>query len=320
MIRYLCRRDVEALALAPAAIADAIEAALGAAAEGCATNFPKTTLARADGGLWQSTLAGGTADPAPPYTAVKVLGLSPHNRSAGLPHMGSVIVLLARDTGLPAAILEAGWITDFRTAALTLVAARRLARKQARRLGLVACGAQARAHLITLASAFPLEVITAWGRRDTAAIFADWARSRGFDVTVASEPGQAVRDQDIVVTSVPAGADQSPMLEAEWLAPGSFASLVDLGRSWHERGFDGFALRFTDDRAQAGKPGARRLVPAGPYTGDLMELVTGRVPGRTSDDARAIFTFQGLSLADLAAAALVHEAAEAAGVGTLLER
>lgn len=319
-IRYLSRRDVEGLAVAPSRIADAIEATLRASVDGNARNFPKTTLALPDGGLYQSTLAGGTADPAPRYTAVKVLGLSPGNEARGLPHMGGVIVLLARDTGLPAGILEAGWITDMRTAAISLVAARKLARKTSRRIGFLACGAQARSHLIALASEFPIDTVTACSRRaDTARTFAEWARSRGFDATAVEKPEQVVRDHDIVVSSVPAAPGLQPTLDADWLAPGSFATLVDLGRSWHDRGFEQIPLRVTDDRTQAeGKLATRRLVPAGPYTADLAELVTGRATGRTRDDERAVFTFQGLAIADLAAAALVFDAAVAAGLGTLL--
>ena len=319
-IRYLSRRDVETLAVAPSRIADAIEATLRASVDGNARNFPKTTLARPDGGLYQSTLAGGTADPAPRYTAVKVLGLSPGNAARGLPHMGGVIVLLARETGLPAGILEAGWITDVRTAAISLVAARKLARKNACRIGFLACGAQARSHLLALAAEFALDTVTACSRRpETAHAFAEWARSRGFTAASVPQPELVVRDQDIVVTSVPAAPGLEPVLDADWLAPGSFATLVDLGRCWHDRGFEAIELRVTDDRTQAeGKLATRRLVPAGTYAADLAELATGRATGRTRDDERAVFTFQGLAIADLAAAALVFDAAVAAGLGTLL--
>lgn len=315
---YLGHTEITGLAISGGMIADAIEAALRAEAAGAALNMPKSTIALADGRLFQATLAAGAAAPAPPYAAIKVTGLAPGNHARGLPHIGSVVVLLDGASGLPAAIMDANWITAHRTAALSLVAARKLARRDATSIGFVACGVQAEAHLAAFKAEFPLERVTAYGRRrETAEHFAALARASGLDAQATDQPERAVRGQDIVITSVPAGTGLTPFLDAQWMAPGSFASLVDLGRCWREPGLESFELRATDDRKQS-ESGKRKLTPTGPYTGDLKELVAGTAPARRNATDRAVFVFQGLSLADLAAAALIYDAARARGAGQTL--
>lgn len=320
-IRYLSRDDIERLGLKGAALADAIERMLLAAALGAAASLPKTSKALADGRLYQSMTAVGLGAPAPALAATKVVGLAPDNAARGLPHIGALIVVNDGETGLPVAVMDATWITEARTAALTLVAGRRLARRSARAIGFVACGAQARAHLALLREELPLAKVSAYSRRmETAEAFAVRARGLGLEARAVTDPKAAVCGQDVVVTSVPAAAGLQPFLDAAWLAPGAFASLVDLGRSWREEGFAAVEHLIVDDRAQAeGGTAKRRLTPSGPYTGDLRELVSGAVAGRTSESERAVFVFQGTALADLAAAALALDAAAGAGIGTLLD-
>jgi ornithine cyclodeaminase/alanine dehydrogenase len=317
-IRYLSRGDVERLGLTGAALADTIERTLGAAAEGAVASLPKTGKALADGRLHQSMMAVGLGPPAPALAATKVVGLAPGNAARGLPHIGGLIVLSDADTGLPVAVMDAAWITEARTAATTLVAARRLARRSAASIGFVACGAQARAHLRVLREELPLARVAAYSRRpETSEGFAADARALGLAAQAVADPRAAVAGQDVVVTSVPASPGLEPFLEAAWLEAGAFAALVDLGRSWRADGFAAVERVVVDDRAQA-EAGKRRLTPSGPYAGDLGELVAGTAAGRRCERERAVFVCQGMALADLAAAALALDRAAAAGVGALL--
>jgi alanine dehydrogenase len=320
-IRYLSRADVQGLALSGRSMAAAIEDTLRAAAQGRAQNFPKTTKVLADGRLFQSIMAVGLEAPAPKMAATKVVGLSPANSARGLPHIGGLIVLNDGETGMPVAVMDATWITEARTAALTLVAALRYARADASRIGFVGCGAQARAHLHVLRQAFPITLVTAFSRSlASAEALAAEARALGLEARVAMEAKAAVAGQHIVVTSVPdAPGGLEPFLSAEWLSPGSFAALVDLGRSWKPDGFAGVEHRLVDDRAQAEASAAyRKLTPAGPYTADLLDLARDSRLGRRASEERAVFTFQGLALADLAVAALAYDTAASVGIGMLL--
>lgn len=301
-------------------MADAIETSLLAAAQGSAQNFPKTSKVLPDGRLFQSIMAIGYGEPAPLMAATKVIGLSASNSQRGLPHIGGLIVLNDGVTGMPAAIMDATWITEARTAAISLLVARRFARSNAQRIGFIACGGQALSHLWVFKEVFPLSVVTAYSRsRASAEKLVRAAQEMGLEARVADDPRQAVADQDIVVSSVPASPGLEPFLDAEWLSPGSFATLVDLGRSWHPHGFQSFPHVIVDDRAQAAASAAyRKLTPEGPYTAQLSNLAEDPGLGRRSAEERAVFTFQGLALADLAVAALALRAAEGANVGTLL--
>ncbi len=320
MIRYLSRGDIENLEVSGLTLADGIENILTAAAHGHAQNNPKSSCQLPDGRLFQSIFAVGIDTPAPPYAATKVVGLSPSNHDNGLPHIGSIIVLLDGTTGLPCCIMDGSWITAMRTAALSLVVARRFARTDAYRLGFIACGAQARAHLTVFKEQFPIRSVTAHSRRpETAKQFVEWCRTQGVEAQWSPQPRAAVADQDIVISSVPDQSYPLAFLRAEWLEPGAFAALVDLGRSWSDEGFEDVDHRIVDSREQAEKSQKlRRFTPAGPYTMDLQELVEAPIPKGDSSIERAIFVFQGLALADLAAAAIVYDQSVATNTGTLL--
>jgi len=198
--------------------------------------------------------------------------------------------------------------------------ARRFARSDAKTMGFIACGAQARAHLTVFKQQFPIGFVTAYSRRpESAKKFVDWCRTQGVEAQWSPHPEAAVTGQDIVVSSVPDQSAPLAFLRAEWLAPGSFAALVDLGRSWCDQGFDDVDHRIVDSREQAEKSQkVRRFTPAGPYTMDLQELIEAPTPWRSCSSERAIFVFQGLALADLAAAAIVYDQSIATNTGTLL--
>ena len=320
MIRYLTRNDIEKLGVSGLMLADGVESILSAASHGHAQNSPKSSCQLSDGRLFQSIMAVGVDAPAPPYAATKVVGLSPSNHNNGLPHIGSMIVLLDGSTGLPCCIMDGSWITETRTAALSLVVARRFARTDAQRLGFIACGAQARAHLTVFKEQFPIRLVTAYSRRpETAKHFVDWCRTQGVEAQWSPHPKAAVSEQDIVISSVPDQSAPLAFLRAEWLEPGTFAALVDLGRSWCDEGFDEIEHRIIDSREQAEKSlKLRRFTPVGPYTMDLQELIETPIAKSSSLNERAIFVFQGLALADLAAAAMVYEQSVETNTGTLL--
>ncbi len=314
---YLSRAAVEALAIAPVDLVDAVDALFAAKARGRAQSPPKLGIYPGGGKLFQTLVA---ASDEPRFAATKTVGLSPGNAALGLPAIGSLVTLLDGATGAPVAVMDGTWITGMRTAAMSGAAARRLARKDSRRIGFVACGVQAESHLAVFQALFPLMSVTAHSRRsETAEAFAAMCRQRGLQAVTAAAPRDAVRDQDIVITSVPEGVGELPALDAADVAPGAFVSMVDLGRSWLADSLGQLDLVATDDRVQCEyvrKSGRIRF--AGPILADLGDLATGVHPGRTSDRQRIAFLFPGFALGDLAAAILVYERARAAGRGTVL--
>ncbi len=315
-ILYLPRADVGAADIPMRAVIEAVERMFAAKAGGGTLGVPKQSLHPGDGRLLQAMIAA--ADEAP-FAAVKCVGVAPDNAALGLPHVSGLVVLFDKGTGVPAAIMDATWITAVRTAAMTAAAARHLARADAASVGFVACGVQARSHLAALEALFPIARVRAFSRRPaTAEAFAAEARARGLEAEAVEAPREAVTGLDIVVTSVPAAPGLEPFLDPDWLAPGSFASLVDLGRSWRAEGFGRVDRVVVDDREHGAGEGARRLAYKGPFHADLGELAAGLEPGRRTPAERTLLIFQGTAIADLAVALLVLERAQAQGLGTLL--
>ncbi|MSP89915.1 MAG: ornithine cyclodeaminase family protein [Alphaproteobacteria bacterium] len=316
-LRYLSRADIAALALPPAAVADAIAAMFAEKAAGRTSMVPKSHF-KAAGGTSFFSMPAALGDP--PIAAVKWIGLAHDNATRGLPHISGVIVLSDTVTGLPVAIMDGEWVTAARTAGMSAVAARHLARPDSRTIGFIACGTQARSHLAALAAMLPLRRVIAYGHRHaTAEAFAAEARGQGFEAVVAAAPNEAVAHADIVVTSVPEQPGLDPFLDPAWLKPGAFVAAVDLGRCWHKAGLRDLDRLVTDDHGQsrAMAPSGRLAWP-GDYDADLTELVGGAKPGRGNGAERAMFIFSGLALADAAVAARLYTEATHLDKGTLL--
>ena len=306
MVLYLPDDTLEAMDIAPPEIADAIEAALNGKAEGHLHVSPKSAILPGGGRYMMSTLAVGDV------TVVKQVTVSPNNPSRGLPAINGAIMLLDSETGLLRAVMGANWITAHRTAALSAVAARRLADPNASTIAFVGCGVQARSHLQAFRTMFPLTTVLAVGRSmATIDDCLEHAASSGL-TTRQEEADTALSEADIVVTSITLNYDTSPFLRADLLKPQAFAAITDLCIPWRDDGMDAFGTVIVDDMEQettAEKP----MLAADRISGDLTDLVTGRTsPDMTRPRA---FAFRGIALGDYAAAALALRKAEETGAG-----
>ncbi len=311
-ILYLSNADIEGCGMSLAQVEAAVEAMFAAKAAGGAHMKPKLALHPPERALF---LASPAALDSPPYAGLKWVGVA-GNEGRGLPHIAGLILLSDVETGMPLAVMDARWITGVRTAAITAVAARRFARPDSASIGFVACGLQARTHLAALRPHFPLARVRAYSRRlETAEAFAEKVRAEGLEAEAVAEPQAAVADTDIVVTSTPVVPRTEPFLDAGWLSPGSFASMVDLAVSWKSETLAGLDRVVTDDRAQSGSEG---IAYKDPYDGEVADLVAGTLEARRSPTERTALIFAGLGLADVAVAAAVYEQADKAGAGQRL--
>ena len=311
-ILYLSNADVEACGLGLADVELVVEAMFASKAEGRAVMKPKLALQAPEQALF---LASPGVMDAPAYAGVKWVGVA-GNEARGLPHIAGLILLSDAETGMPVAVMDARWVTRVRTAAITAVAARRLARPDSATIGFVACGLQARAHLAALRPHFPLCLVHAYSRRlSTAEAFAEEVRAEGLDAEAVENPRDALAEMDIVVTTTPVVPRTEPFIDAAWLSPGAFASMVDLGLSWVSDSLGRLDRVVTDDQAQAGSEG---LAYKEPYDGEVADLVVGRLAARQSAEERTALVFAGVGLADVAVAGAVYERAVAAGIGQAL--
>lgn len=250
----------------------------------------------------------------PRLVATKALVVNPRNAERGLPTLNSLITLLDGETGLPIAVVDGNWVTAKRTAGLSAVAAKRLARADSATVAFIGCGVQARGHLEALSDLFPLREIRAFGRgsRNRDAL-CQLARSRGMAAMPCDAAKDAVDGADMVVTTLTLVPEPVPFLDARWLKVGSFTTMTDLALPWLPETMSSFDRVIIDDLEQEAKM-SKPMVKSNLVAGDLTELVCGDVPGRQSADERTTFAFRGLAVGDLAVAGLAYVRAKSIGV------
>lgn len=244
----------------------------------------------------------------PPFLTVKALVLNPDNPKHGLASINSLVTLLDSRSGLPLAVLDGNWITAVRTAGLSAIAAKRLARPDASIAAFIGCGVQANSHLQAFAALFPLTYVRAYARGASRENFCQNAEKLGLTATACQTAEEAIRGADLIVTSVTLSPQLTPFLDARWLKPGTFVTMTDLAAPWLAESMVAFDRIIVDDLEQeASMP--KPLVDPALVRGDLTGLVAGDAAGRSTTDERTAFVFRGLALGDLAVAGLAYQRA-----------
>jgi len=219
--------------------------------------------------------------------------------------------------------MESGSVTALRTAAASAVAARVLARRDARTATIVGCGVQGELQLAALAAALGLErvrLVDADVARARA--LAERAQAMGLHAEVASDVHAALRASDLVVTCTPS---RRAFVALEDIAPGTFIAAVGAdsqGKQELDPALVASATLVVDVLEQCAEIGelqhalAAGLMTRAQVHAELAAVVAGRRPGRTRDDEITIFDSSGTALQDVAAAIAVYEKARATGRGT----
>jgi|GEM_PF-1770595 len=299
---YLDRRTIEGLGLTQRQVFEAVENGFRRKGSGDARTLvggvgrDGAGAFHAKGGFY-----GG-------YCALKWFGYFPEGGGVAPP----MILLNRRTDGIPLCVMEGGWITERRTAAISAVAATRLARPEAARIGFIACGRQAWSHLEALMPHFGLQHLLAYSRNpETSRAFAERAAALGLEAGSTGDPAEVLAQSDIVVSTAPIRPGAG-VLDAELLPPGCFVTMPDLGHGWLRHSLDAFDLLVTDDLAQGG--GASGFNTDREIAYDLADILPAMAP-----DARKALIFSGTGLADAACAALVYEHALERDMGRMLD-
>ena len=315
-ILFLSEKDLESLAVTTADVVAAIESLLRGLAENSVWCAPKAVMLPPDGRYMMAALAA--ADD-PPLLAVKTVILNPANAERGIPLINGVVTLLDSHTGLPVGVIDGNWVTAVRTAGLSAVAARAMARPESSVAAFIGCGVQARSHLAAFAELFPLRRISLFGRgRPNIEALTELAKSLGLEASESVSPEDAMTDADIVVTTLTRAPGRPPFLDAGLLKKGAFAAIVDLAEPWKKETFRAFDRIVIDDLDQE-SASAVKLASPELVAGDLARLVQGKIAGRSGPEERTAFIFRGYGLGDLALAGLAFRKAEEAGKGRLVE-
>jgi ornithine cyclodeaminase/alanine dehydrogenase-like protein (mu-crystallin family) len=224
-------------------------------------------------------------------------------------HSGFIAVLDAATGDLRALLRDDHHLTDLRTAAAGAVAARLLARADARTVAVLGTGTQAYLQVLAVRAVRPVDTVLIWGRNQEAAHRLA-ARLPELSVVVAAEPEAAVRRADIVVTAT---SSRQPILRGQWLAPGQHVTAIgadDPGKAELDPGcFSRADLLAVDSRRDTPRiAGDLRAaidagaVQAGDIHAELGELVLGHRPGRRDDSQLTVAKLIGLGVQDLASA------------------
>jgi ornithine cyclodeaminase/alanine dehydrogenase-like protein (mu-crystallin family) len=261
------------------------------------------------GTMWMSAFRSSPK----PMFGTKLLFVLNDNPSRGLDSHQGQVILADGHTGQLHALLDASAVTAIRTAAVSALATRLLARDDASVLAIVGTGVQARKHLESIPLVRHVERVVVAGRTaDAARRFVEEAASlASCDV----DPAGSV-EADIVVTAT---SSPTPVITREWLRPGAHVNAVGASRPAHweiDPRIYADAVSFCDRResllAEAGdylQAAASGLVAEVDVVGELGELIAGGRVGRTSREQITLFRSLGLAIEDLAAAEYVLKAA-----------
>jgi ornithine cyclodeaminase/alanine dehydrogenase-like protein (mu-crystallin family) len=315
----LSASDVRA-ALSYADCADAVREGLLALATGRA-QMPLRTVIRPAGAaglmaLMPSYLSGTAGDSSAGGDAsatygLKAICITPSNPAAGLDtHLG-VVLLSSGETGEPVALLNASAVTEIRTAAVSVIATDLLARPDAAELAVIGTGVQARAHILALDGARALTAIRVAGRDParTAEFAASLAGRTRAPVHARDSVRDAVDGASIVVTAT---SSAEPVIERNWLAPGTHINAVGAclpGMRELDTATMEAAALFADRRDSMLTESGDYLLAAaegavGPdqIRAELGELLAHTATGRRSANEITVFESLGLAVEDLAAA------------------
>jgi alanine dehydrogenase len=316
---YLSKDAIAAVGLGPQELIAAVERIFAAQAKGAARPGPKAVVPVATGHSFHAMPGTLAVDG---LAGMKFFGVVPDNPARGLPNVCSLVVLSDLATALPVCMMDGGWVTGMRTAAMTAVAAQRLADPNSETAAFIGCGVQAHSHARLLHQVLPqLRRAAVLGRSPTRRdAFVEALREAGWAVRLAVDADDVLAGADVAVSTVPEHPGWTAFLDPALLPPHAFVAAVDLGRSWLPSAYGEFAVVATDDIAQS-----RTLVAAGrlksppDFVADLASLASGAYAAG-APAGRTFFVFSGHVLGDLAVAAALYRRAVERGIGTMLAR
>jgi len=234
------------------------------------------------------------------------------------------VTLFDPKSGAMTAIVEADVLGQYRTGAASGVATRKLARPDARTLGCIGTGKQARTQILAVCRVRPITRVHVYGRDGAkrATFAARLAGETGVEVVAVETAEAATREMDVVVTAT---AAREPVLRGAWLADGAHVNLVGSNYlSKAEADVDVFrrAVFVAVDSKEQARLEAGDFVAAmnegvlsWSTVFDLAPLLVGKYPGRGSQDDITVFKSLGLGIEDIAVAAKLVELARQQGVG-----
>jgi ornithine cyclodeaminase len=274
-------------------------------------------------GLMPGYLAGTEGGPAG-VLGTKIVTVFPGNHGTELDSHQGVVLLFEAERGRLLAIVDATSVTAIRTAAVSGVATRLLAREGAADLAILGSGTQAGTHLEAMRAVRPIRRIRVWSRSfENAGAFARReSKALGITVEPAGTVQEAVEGASIICTTTSA---REPVLEGRWISPGAHVNAVGSSIA-SARELDTAAVvgsrLFVDRRESTVNEAGDFLFPKKEgaigddhIVGEIGGILAGKIGGRRSESEITLFKSLGLAVEDVAAASYIYTRANRAGPG-----
>ncbi|MGA8222016.1 MAG: ornithine cyclodeaminase family protein [Candidatus Acidiferrales bacterium] len=313
MALLLSEADVKSILTMPLAI-EAVDASFRRLADGSACLHSRQRLHLPERSYLHYMAAG---DLASGYMGLKIYTSSREG-------LRFLVTLFDAKSGDLVALIEADYLGQIRTGAASGVATRLMARTDARVVGIIGTGLQARTQLEAVSLVRKLERVRACGRdvgrRER---FAREMTARlGIPVTAAANAEEAVRDADIVIAST---TSTNPVVEGPWLRPGVHINAIGANFP-QKRELDADAVMRCDviaaDSREQSREEAGDLIQAfgddasrWEKVHELADIVAGKMPGRTTPEQITLFKSNGIAIEDVVVAGRVYEMARERGLG-----
>jgi ornithine cyclodeaminase/alanine dehydrogenase len=244
-----------------------------------------------------------------------------------IPTINATVLYLDYKTGMVTAVINGTYLTALRTAAVSGLATRYLARQDAAVLGLIGSGVEAETHLEAMKAVRPVESVKVFSPTQShrEAFARKMSDKFGMKVMPVSTSKEAATDSDIIVTATPS---PEPVLKGEWLSEGSHVNAIGSGTLVF-REIDEVVLQRSKivaddiDAASSETGDFLRPMKEGKFSKEqihagLADLVLGRKQGRTNEKEITLFKSVGLALEDAAAAKFVYEEAVRLRLGSTI--
>jgi len=261
--------------------------------------------------------------------SLKIINIFPHNIDNGIPSSPAQVLLIDGNTGIVTAVLDGTYVTQLRTGAASGAAFDVLARKDARIGALIGTGGQAATQLEAMMAARNLEEVRVYDMnyertQDFAARMQEELKDYGTKIVAVRSSDEAVEGADLLITVTPSS---KPVFDGTKVKAGATVSCVGAYQH-HMQEMDPRILTraskiyFDSEEAVLSESGdiliplEEGVITKDDFTGDLGDVIRGKITGRENDEEIIVFETVGVATQDLVAAKEIYEKAVAAGVGT----
>jgi len=249
------------------------------------------------------------------------------NYKLGLPPGIAVIILLDLKTSIPVAIMDGTYVTAYRTGAAGAVAAKVLARKDSKIIGVVGAGTQARMQILALREVFSLKEVKVWdintAERDR--YVEEMLEQLKITIEPVEDIKDAVIDADIIVTVTPS---RKALVMKEWIHEGVHINAIGADGPGKQE-LDPFIVKradkvVVDSLNQCRIIGeiqhalADGLIIEDDVYAEIGQILTGEKKGRERNEEITLFDATGLAAQDIAAANIVFKQAKEKGIGRVV--